>query len=200
MPGLNRFGVPYPGGGVRDRGGILQPKLKYRFRVRTVNFGPTNDQVNLTQQVMNVGKPKFSQEEVVLDSYNSKAWVGGKHTWETIPLVVRDDITNSVKKLVDYQVQKQINHFEQTSPAAGMNYKFTTFIETMDGGNTTVFETWTLDGCWLQAVDWDAADYTASEQMIITMTVRFDNATCTETFPSNPQPTNPGGTFINENR
>ena len=201
MPGLNRFGVPIPGGGIRDRGGILQPKLKYRFRVRTVNFGPSNDQVNLTQQIMNVTKPKISPEEVQIDSYNSRAWVAGKHTWEPMTMVVRDDITNAVSKLVGYQMQKQINHFEQTAPAAGTNYKFTTIVETLDGGNTVVQETWTLDGCWLQNVDYDSLDYSAgADVQMITMTVRFDNATLSETFPSSPDITNPGGTFINENR
>ncbi len=67
MATLNKFGVPLGPLGVEGRGGILQPKLKYRYRVRTVAFGPTNDQINLTQQVMNITKPKVAQEEVVID-------------------------------------------------------------------------------------------------------------------------------------
>lgn len=190
MGTINKFGVPLGPGGldIGSRGGILQPKLKYRFRVRTVSFGPTGPktQVDLTQQVMNVGKPKISQEEVVVDSYNSKAWVAGKHTWEAIQLVVRDDITNAVSKLVGHQLQKQLNHFQQTAPAAGINYKFAMFIETMDGGNNVVQETWVLEGCWLQNVDYDALDYATSDVQMITMTVRFDSATLLETFVPNP--------------
>lgn len=180
MATLNKFGVPLGPGGIEGRGGILQPKLKYRFRVRTVSFGPSNDQINLTQQVMNVTKPKMTHDEVPIDSYNSKAWVAGKHVWEPITLVVRDDITNAVSRLVGYQLQKQHNHFEQTAPAAGINYKFTTFIETMDGGNDVVQEQWVLEGCWIQNVDYDSLDYSASEVQQITMTIRFDNATLSE--------------------
>ena len=37
MATLNKFGVPIDG--ATGRGGILQPKLKYRFRVRFTGFG-----------------------------------------------------------------------------------------------------------------------------------------------------------------
>lgn len=197
VPTLNKFGVPGAGGDV-GRGGILQPKLKYRFRVVTSNFGPiATDQKNLTQQVMNVTKPKLSFEEVQIDSYNSRAWIAGKHTWEMVTLVVRDDITNAVSKLVGHQMQKQLNHFEQTSPAAGTNYKFLMNIQTLDGGNVGVQENWTLEGCWLQNVDYDSLDYAAGADMqIITMQIRFDNATLFETFTETPEQTNVTGVFI----
>ncbi len=196
MVTLNKFGVPMEtdGGG---RGGILQPKLKYRFRVLTQDFGPTNQQKDLTQQVMNVTKPKLNFEEVQIDSYNSRAWVAGKHTWEMITLVVRDDITNAVSKLVGYQMQKQLNHFEQTAPAAGINYKFTMNLEVLDGGNDVVQEHWDLEGCWLQNVDYDAMDYAAGAEMqMITLQVRFDNATQSGgLMPDAPLITNAGGVF-----
>ena len=184
---LNRFGVPLGAGGIEGRGGILQPKLKYRFRVITVNFGPFTEQKNLTQQVMNVTKPKLNFDEVQIDSYNSRAWVAGKHTWEMVTLVVRDDITNSVSRMVGHQMQKQLNHFEQTAPAAGINYKFQMQIQTLDGGNDVVQEDWILEGCWLQNVDYDSLDYAAgADVQMITMQVRFDNATMVETFTTSP--------------
>lgn len=196
MVTLNKFGVPMEtdGGG---RGGILQPKLKYRFRVLTQDFGPTNEQKNLTQQVMNITKPKLNFEEVQIDSFNSRAWVAGKHTWEMITLVVRDDITNAVSKLVGYQMQKQLNHFEQTAPAAGVNYKFTMNLEILDGGNNVVQEHWDLEGCWLQNVDYDSLDYAAGADMqMITMSIRFDNATQSGgLMPEAPLITNAGGSF-----
>jgi len=198
MGTINNFGVPLGPGGTEGRNGILQPKLKYRFRVRTVSFGPTgpNEQVNLTQQVMNVTKPKVSQEEVLIDSYNSKTWVAGKHIWEPINLVLRDDITNSVSRLVGHQLQKQLNHFEQTAPAAGINYKFAIFIETMDGGNDVVQEQWVLEGCWIQNADYDSLDYAASEVQMINLTIRFDSATQSEgLFPTDPDLTTLGGTL-----
>ena len=50
MATLSKFGVPIDGS--TGRGGILQPKLKYRFRVRFTNFGNLGaSPLQLTQQV-----------------------------------------------------------------------------------------------------------------------------------------------------
>ena len=65
--------------------------------------------------------------------------------------------------------------------------------------NAVVQEQWTLEGCWLQNVDYDSLDYAAgADVQIITMQVRFDNATMFETFPEDGvlTQTNLGGTFI----
>lgn len=172
---LSRFGVPLGSGS--GRGGILQPKVKYKFRVRTINFGPLQGGSDISQQVVSVGRPKISHEPVAVHSYNSIAYYPGKPQFETISLKVRDDVTNSVTQLVSYQEQKQLNHFDQTSALAGINYKFSMYIETLDGGDDTVVEQWYLEGCFLANVEYDEFEYSSSEAMTITMTIRYDNAT-----------------------
>lgn len=172
---LSKFGVPLGGGG--GRGGILQPKIKYRFRVRVINFGPIAGGIALTQQVQSVTKPTISHESIPVHSYNSTGYYAGKHTWEPISLVLRDDITNSVSRLVGHQVQKQLNHFEQTGFTSGINYKFVTLIEVMDGGNDGILETWTLEGCFLENVEYSDMAYDDSSFHTITMSIRYDNAT-----------------------
>lgn len=175
MTTLSRFGVPIAGGG--GRGGMIQPKVKYKFRVRVVNFGPINGGLDLTQQVSTVTRPTMSAAPQAVHSYNSIAYYPSKPEWSTINLEVRDDVTNSVNRLVGHQMQKQMNHFEQTSPLAGSNFKFQTFIETLDGGNDEVIEQWYLEGCFLSNVNYNGFDYSASDPMLITMEIRFDNAT-----------------------
>lgn len=173
---LSKFGVPIGGGA--GRGGLLQLKYKWRFRVRVINFGPIAGGLDLTQQVESIGKPKISHDSVEVHSYNSLAYFAGKHKWESVELVVKDDITNNVSRMVGHQIQKQLNHFEQTGFAAGINYKFVTLIETLDGGNDTVLETWTLEGCFLENVNYNDLDYKAgTEYQTISMTIRYDNAT-----------------------
>jgi hypothetical protein len=182
--------------GSEGRKGILQPKLKYRFRVRTINFGPVGNQAYFTQQVMTVDKPKLQQEEVKIDAYNSIAYVAGKHAWQTLQVKLRDDITNSVAALVGYQMQKQVNHYEQTSPSAGVNYKFDMYIETMDGGNVTVLEQWYLEGCWITETSSEGLDYAEGTGVqTIELTVRFDNATSTQLMDPAPVLTSVGGTL-----
>jgi len=171
----SKFGVPVTGA---TGSGILMPKLKYRFRVTMLGgFAGEPEARALTQNVQTVTRPNVTYEEVVLDSYNSKSYVQGKHAWETITLTLRDDITNSVSKLVGAQVQRQLNHFQQTTPAAGNDYKFDMHIEVLDGVNAGASEVWFLEGCFLTAVNYGDNDYTASDFATIELTVRYDNAT-----------------------
>ena len=181
---LSKFGVPING----TRTGQFQPKIKHRFRVRVINFGPIAGGLELTQQVVTANRPNVNFEEGIMHSYNSVMYYSGKATWQETQLEVRDDITNSVSKLVGHQLQKQMNFFEQTSAAAGINYKFTTIMEIMDGGNETVFEQWTLEGCFLKTVDYQQLDYSSSDPVMINMTIRYDNATLADGLMElNPQ-------------
>jgi hypothetical protein len=171
---MSKFGVPVADGGVKL--GILQPKPKFRFRVRVINFGPNNSQFELTRQVESVQKPTINQESVSVHSYNSIAYYAGKHEWQMISLTVKDDISNRVSRLVGHQLQKQMNHFEQTAYPAGINYKFQMFIETLDGGNSKLLEQWFLEGCFLNTVNYGDLNYGESSFQTIEMQVRYDNA------------------------
>lgn len=185
MSTLQNFGVPI--GFSTSGSGILQPKLNYRFRVRVTRFGLGGANVTneFTRQVMNVTRPKLNHEEVVLDSYNSKAYIAGKHTWEAVTVVLRDDISNNLTKLVGSQIQRQMDHRQQKSPTggfkAGDDYKFNMFVETLDGNSTTPVEVFSLEGCFIQNVDYGQTDYTSSDPVQITLTVRFDNCLLGET-------------------
>lgn len=171
---LQNFGVPTGAG----KGPMLSPKMKYKFRVRLIGFGPAATPLDLSAQVESVGRPQVQHETVTIHSYNSTMYMAGKHNWQSIELMVRDDITNSVARLVGHQEQKQINHFEQTSPAAGTNYKFDMLIEEMDGGNDVVLAAWQLEGCFLENVNYGDHDYKDTGGYLgITMTIRYDNAT-----------------------
>ena len=171
----SKFGVPVTGA---TGSGILMPKLKYRFRVSFLGgFGGEVETRTLTQNVQNVTRPKITYEEVTVDSYNSKIYLQGKHSWEQISVVIRDDITNSVAKLVGAQIQKQLNHFQQTTAAAGNDYKFDMQIEVLDGVNAGASEVWFLEGCFLTNVDYSDSDYSANDPVTVTMQVRYDNAT-----------------------
>lgn len=187
MTVLSKFGVPLGGG--TGRGPILQPKVKYKFRVRVINFGPIAGGIELTQQVASVSRPSVKYAEKEVESYNSTAYYMSKPKWDAIKLSVRDDVTNAMSKLVGHQVQKQQNHFEQTSPLAGVNYKFNMYIEQMDGGNDTVIEQWYLEGCFLTGVSYGDLDYGSSDGLQISLDIRYDIATqAGDLMPANVTP------------
>ena len=90
-------------------------------------------------------------------------------------LRAKNDINNNISKLVGQQVQKQLNHFEQTSPIAGEDYKFNMQIEVLDGSTADAMEVWNLEGCFLTNIDYSESDYATSEPVTVSMTVRMDN-------------------------
>lgn len=171
---LNSMSIPTAGGNQ----GLLMPKLKYRFRVTLLGFG-TEASTELTKQVVDVTRPKVGFEEIEIPVYNSKVYMAGKYTLESITLNVRDDANGNVVKLVGQQIQKQFDFFEQASARSGIDYKFTSRIEVLDGGNgaaaPNVLETFELYGCFLQNADYGDLNYGTNEVAQIAMTIRFDN-------------------------
>jgi hypothetical protein len=187
---LSKFTVPLDGTGQSAASqGLLMPKLKYRYRVVFIGFGAGNDTHEMTKQVMTAGRPGVQFENVELAVYNSKINYAGRYTWADVQLVLRDDMTNAVSKLVGQQIQKQFDFFEQSSASSGSDYKFQTNIEILDGGNGTytpvVLERFELYGCYLQNTVYQQADYKSSEPMDITLTLKYDNALQTDAAGNN---------------
>ena len=154
------------------------PKLKYRFRVTLLGFGVAAA-TELTKQVKDVTRPKVNFEEMTLDVYNSKVYLAGKPNFETVTLTLRDDASGEVQKMVGQQIQKQFDFLEQASARSGIDYKFTTRIEVLDGGNANltpgILETINLYGCFVQNADYGDLNYSTNEEATVALTIRFDN-------------------------
>ena len=177
---LSRMTVPLASDQSSPNQGLLMPKLKYRFRVVFENFGVSTPRTELTKQVMDFTRPTVSFEAIDLPIYNSTIKLAGKYSWGDLTCQVRDDAGGNVSKLVGEQLQKQLDFMEQSSAASGIDYKFLTRFEVLDGGNGAntpiALETWEIYGCYLSEVNYNNMDYGASEAVTISMTVRFDNA------------------------
>lgn len=177
---LSRMTVPLASDQSSSVQGLLMPKLKYRFRVTFLNFGVSQPTTELTKQVVDFTRPNVTFENIDLPVYNSTIKLAGKHAWQDLTCNVRDDAGGHVSKLVGEQLQKQLDFMEQASAASGIDYKFTTVFEVLDGGNGTdapiALETWEIYGCYLQGVNYNDANYGTNEAMTIAMTIRFDNA------------------------
>jgi hypothetical protein len=177
---LSKFTVPLATDQSASSQGLLMPKLQYRFRVVLENFGVSTPRSELTKQVVSCARPNLSFDPITLDVYNSKVYMAGKHTWQPIELVLRDDVNNAVSKLVGEQIQKQFDFFEQASAASGIDYKFVTRIEMLDGGNgastPNVLETWELYGTYVESVNYNALAYNTSDPVTISLSLKYDNA------------------------
>ncbi len=177
---LTKISVPLANDNSANSQGLLLPKLSYRFRITLENFGVSAETQELTKQVVEATRPTLSFDPMVLDVYNSKVYLAGKHTWDTVNVTLRDDVNGNVQKLVGEQLQKQFDFFEQSSAASGIDYKFTQRIEILDGGNgvntPNVLETWELYGCFLTNVDYGTLNYANNDAVQVALTIQYDNA------------------------
>ena len=156
---LTRMTVPLASDQSASTQGLLMPKLKYRFRTVFENFGVSTPRTEMTKQVIDFTRPEVSFDDITIDLYNSKMRMAGKHTWGDATVNLRDDAGGNVAKLVGEQLQKQYDFMEQASASAGIDYKFLTRCEILDGGNganePVVLETWELYGCYLTTVNYN---------------------------------------------
>ena len=180
---LTNFTVPLAGGSSATSQGLLMPKLKYKFRLSFIKFGVSNGEtIELTKQVIDVKRPSVQFGDIVIDVYNSKVKLAGKHDWQDITINLRDDVGGKVSSLVGEQLQKQFDFQEQAAAAAGIDYKFELVLEILDGGNgartPNVLEAWHLWGCYLSQVDYGDMNYgSGTDPVTIALTVKYDNAT-----------------------
>jgi hypothetical protein len=144
------------------------------------NFGVSTPRTELTKQVVDITRPTVSFDELEVPIYNSKVYLIGKHTWESVNVNLRDDVNGSVSRLVGEQIQKQFDFMEQASASSGIDYKFITRFEILDGGNgastPSVLETWELYGCFVTNANYGDLNYASSEPATVGITIRFDNA------------------------
>ena len=178
MAVISNFGVTVDA--ADDSGATLMPKLQYRFRVTFTNLGGVSGGPLVTRNVVSVTRPSLDHDDVTIDTYNSKIRLAGKHMWQDVTLVLRDDVDGEVISQLGKQLSRQVNHNDQSSPKAGASYKFSMKIETLDGsngaGDDNVMDTWTLAGCFIPSIQYGDLNYATSEAVQITATIRYDNA------------------------
>ncbi len=174
MSTINDFGIPGIGTG------ILHPKLKNLWRVTFANLGGGIDSQPMSMQAVTVSRPSLSFEKIELNRYNSKSFVAGKHTFETMNLVLEDDLSGTATKVVQDQLQKQQWLIGAEGPWLGKGeegslYKFVTYLDQLDGKETVV-EKWIVEGCWIETADYTDLDYADSAAVQINLTISYDHA------------------------
>lgn len=161
-------------------GVLLMPKLQNRFRVSFL-FDTGR---YITGNVVSVTRPTLSFDPVTLEVYNSRVYIPGKHTWNTIEVVMRDTVSNQTVKEIEKQLTRQIDMATQSVQRSAGTFKFETKIETLDGSNPiggnlspdNILDTWSLLGCYIENVAYGNNDYATSDPITITVTLKYDNA------------------------
>lgn len=164
--------------GVPDNSGnttTIMPKLQYRFRVTFIGDGFS---ATPTRSVISVSRPSLTHDEILIDAYNSRINLAGKHTWDPITVVIRDDVDSATLRELNNQLNRQVDFANQSSTRAGAGYKFQMKVETLDGANPTpgILDTFELAGCFIQNIQYGEMAYASSDQVQMTVAVRYDNA------------------------
>jgi len=177
---LTKMTVPLANNQSSPSQGLIMPKLKYRFRVTFDNLGVSTPTTTLTKQVVDFTRPNVTFENIDLPVYNSTIKLAGKYSWQDVTCNIRDSADGAVSVLIGEQLQKQLDFVEMSSAASGIDYKFMTTFQVLDGGNGAntpiALEEWILLGCYLQGVNYGDMNYGTNEDAKIALTIRFDNA------------------------
>ena len=171
MAVLTTLGVPDNTGNTTT----IMPKLQYRFRVTFIggSFSSTP-----TRSVVSAARPTLTHDPITLEAYNSRIYLAGQHTWGDVNIVLRDDVDSAVIKEINHQMNRQVDHANQSSSRSGSGYKFTVKVETLDGASPTpgVLDTYELSGCYISQVTYGDLNYGTNDQVTMTVTLKYDNA------------------------
>ena len=116
-------------------------------------------------------------EETEINFLHGKMFIPGKGTWETITVTYYDvgnatdlqPLWNWIVSVYDFTNPTTLY---QSSRRSG--YGATGTLRLYDGCGTTM-ETWTLQGMWPQAVNFGELDYSSSEEIVIELTLRYQD-------------------------
>jgi hypothetical protein len=171
MAVLTTLGVPDNTGNTTT----IMPKLQYRFRVTFIGAGFS---ATPTRSVVSAGRPTLTHDPITLEAYNSRIYLAGKHTWGDVAIIIRDDVDSAVMKEINQQMNRQVDHANQSSSRSGSGYKFTVKVETLDGASPTpgVLDTYELSGCYIQGVTYGELNYATNDSITMTVTLKYDNA------------------------
>ena len=123
--------------------------------------------------IKTAARPSVSIEETPISYMNSKRYVAGLASFETLSLTLHDPIAPSGAQQVMEWVR---THFESVSGRAGYAdfYKRDCQLKLVDPVGT-VIELWDIKGCFLTSAGFGDVSYEDGGMMEVALTIRFDN-------------------------
>tara|TARA_X000001382_G_scaffold80438_2_gene56617 strand:- start:152 stop:640 length:489 start_codon:yes stop_codon:yes gene_type:complete len=144
----------------------FEPKLKNRY---TMNLNGIPAYL-----VKTMARPSITFEEVELNHINVKRYVHGKATWEPIEVTLYDPVVPSAAQGVMEWIRL---HHESVTGRDGYSdfYKKDVDFQVL-GPVGDVVEEWKLKGCFIQAANFNDLDFSSSDPVDISLTLRYDYA------------------------
>ena len=144
----------------------FEPKLKNRF-VMSIDGIPA-------YLIKTAARPSITFEEVELNHMNVKRFVKGKGTWDTIEITLYDPVVPSAAQAVMEWIR--LGH-ESVTGRDGYSdfYKKDVDFQVL-GPVGDVVEQWKLKGTWIVSANFNDLDFSSSDPVEISVTLRYDYA------------------------
>lgn len=124
--------------------------------------------------VKTAARPTVTTEEVAINWINSTRYIAGKTTFGTMAVTLHDAIAPSGAQQVMEWVRLC---FESVTGRSGYAdfYKRDIQLKMLDPLGTVV-QLWDIKGAWVQEANFNEVTYEGSDQVEISLSIRFDNA------------------------
>ena len=144
----------------------FEPKLKNRFIMQI-------DGIN-AYLIKAMNRPSLENDEVILEHMNTTRYVKGKSRWQPLDIMLYDPIVPSAAQQVIEWIRL---HHESVTGRDGYSdfYKKDVICKVL-GPVGDVVEEWELKGAYIQTANFGELDFTSSDPVEITLTLRYDYA------------------------
>ena len=144
----------------------FEPKLKNRF-VFNVDGIPA-------YVVKTANRPQITFEEVELHHMNVRRYVKGKGAWQTLQVTLYDPIVPSSAQAVMEWVR--LSHESVTGRDGYSDFYKKDVDFQLVGPVGDIVEEWKLKGAWIQDATFGDLDFSSSDPVDVTLTLRYDYA------------------------
>ena len=145
-----------------------EPKLKNRY---LMGFEGTGLQAFM---VKTMNRPSIEFDEVILEHMNVTRYIKGKGRWQTLDITLYDPIVPSSAQAVMEWVR--LSHESVTGRDGYSDFYKKDVTFNVLGPVGDIVEEWTLKGSWIQQANFGELDFSSSEPVDITVTLRYDYA------------------------
>ena len=143
-----------------------EPKLKNRFIMEIAGIPAFT--------IKTAQRPQITFDEVTLEHMNITRYVKGKGRWQTLQITMYDPIVPSAASAVIEWVR--LHHESATGRDGYQDFYKKNVTFNVLGPVGDIVEKWTLYGTMIQDASFGDLDFSASEPVEITLTLRYDYA------------------------
>mgnify|MGYP003654516048 CR=1 FL=1 len=160
-----------------------EPKRNYRWRLTIDGFGGTN---KVVWWAKTVSLPSFDVSEVEHNYFDNKFYFPGRVSWSEVEATLVDPVSPDAVNLTlailtasGYNIKESEADQKTISKAASTtNGLGAVMIEVFDAAGATAVEKWVLKNAFVKAAKFGDLDYSNDELKTISITLRYDWATC----------------------